>query len=100
MIRFQEVHKWFKTLHVLNDVNLHVRQGEVVVICGPSGSGKSTLIRTINKLEPIDKGKLVASGLYSPALFGFFILWESISIMMESSNPPDALLSVALKNSF
>jgi polar amino acid transport system ATP-binding protein len=63
MIRFQEVHKWFKTLHVLDDVNLHVRQGEVVVICGPSGSGKSTLIRTINKLEPIDKGKLVVDGL-------------------------------------
>jgi polar amino acid transport system ATP-binding protein len=63
MIKFQEVHKWFKKLHVLNDVNLHVRQGEVVVICGPSGSGKSTLIRTVNKLEPIDKGKLIVDGM-------------------------------------
>ncbi len=63
MIRFQEVHKWFKKLHVLNDVNLHVKQGEVVVICGPSGSGKSTLIRTVNKLEPIDKGKLIVNGM-------------------------------------
>jgi polar amino acid transport system ATP-binding protein len=63
MIRFEGVHKWFKKLHVLNDINLHVKQGEVVVVCGPSGSGKSTLIRTINKLEPIDRGKLVIDGL-------------------------------------
>lgn len=62
MIRFEGVHKWFKKLHVLNGVDLHVKQGEVVVVCGPSGSGKSTLIRTINKLEPIDKGKLIVDG--------------------------------------
>ena len=62
MIQFHGVHKWFKDLHVLNDVNLHVKQGEVVVVCGPSGSGKSTLIRAINKLEPIQKGKLVVDG--------------------------------------
>ena len=59
MIRFQGVHKWFGPLHVLNDIHLHVRPGEVVVICGPSGSGKSTLIRTINRLEAIDRGKLI-----------------------------------------
>jgi polar amino acid transport system ATP-binding protein len=63
MIRFEGVHKWFKKLHVLNDINLHVKSGEVVVICGPSGSGKSTLIRTINKLEPIQKGRLVIDGM-------------------------------------
>ena len=63
MIRFEGVHKWFKKLHVLNDINLHVKSGEVVVICGPSGSGKSTLIRTINKLEPIEKGRLVIDGM-------------------------------------
>ena len=63
MIRFQDVHKWFGKLHVLNNINLHVQQGEVVVICGPSGSGKSTLIRTINRLEPIDKGKLIVDGM-------------------------------------
>ena len=62
MIRFEGVHKWFGKLHVLNDINLHVRAGEVVVVCGPSGSGKSTLIRTINELEPIDKGKLTVDG--------------------------------------
>lgn len=63
MIRFQGVQKWFGKLHVLNNINLHVQQGEVVVICGPSGSGKSTLIRTINRLEPIDEGKLIVDGM-------------------------------------
>ena len=62
MIEFNGVHKWFKKLHVLNDINLHVKPGEVVVVCGPSGSGKSTLIRTINQLEPIEKGTLIVDG--------------------------------------
>lgn len=63
MIRFQGVHKWFNKIHVLNDINLHVQQGEVVVVCGPSGSGKSTLIRTINQLEPIGAGTLTVDGM-------------------------------------
>ena len=63
MIRFEGVHKWFGELHVLNDINLHVKSGEVVVVCGPSGSGKSTLIRTINDLEPINKGMLIVDGM-------------------------------------
>jgi polar amino acid transport system ATP-binding protein len=63
MIKFIGVHKWFKDLHVLNDINLFVKQGEVLVVCGPSGSGKSTLIRTINKLEPIKEGKLIIDGM-------------------------------------
>ncbi len=62
MIKFIGVHKWFKKLHVLNDINLHVKPGEVVVVCGPSGSGKSTLIRTVNRLEPINEGTLVVDG--------------------------------------
>jgi polar amino acid transport system ATP-binding protein len=63
MIHFTDVDKWFGTLHVLNNINLHVKQGEVVVVCGPSGSGKSTLIRTINQLEAIDKGTLIVDGM-------------------------------------
>ncbi|MDD5007175.1 MAG: amino acid ABC transporter ATP-binding protein [Syntrophorhabdaceae bacterium] len=63
MITFKGVHKWFKDLHVLNDINLHVNQGEVLVVCGPSGSGKSTLIRTINRLEPINQGTLIVDGV-------------------------------------
>ena len=63
MITFKGVHKWFKNLHVLNDINLHVTPGEVLVVCGPSGSGKSTLIRTINQLEPINEGSLIVDGM-------------------------------------
>ncbi len=63
MIIFKGVHKWFKTLHVLNDINLHVTPGEVLVVCGPSGSGKSTLIRTVNQLEPISEGSLIVDGM-------------------------------------
>ncbi|GFE57250.1 amino acid ABC transporter ATP-binding protein [Geobacter sp. AOG1] len=63
MIQFSGVHKWFKQLHVLNDINLRITPGEVLVVCGPSGSGKSTLIRTINQLEPINEGKLVVDGM-------------------------------------
>jgi glutamate/aspartate transport system ATP-binding protein len=63
MIRFEGVHKWFGPLHVLNDINLHVKQGEVVVVCGPSGSGKSTLIKCVNGLEPYDQGRIEVDGV-------------------------------------
>jgi ABC-type polar amino acid transport system ATPase subunit len=63
MIHFRKVNKWFGKLHVLRDIDLHVRAGEVTVVCGPSGSGKSTLIRSINKLEPIDSGEIVVDDM-------------------------------------
>ncbi len=63
MIAFKNVNKWFGKLHVLNDINLEVAKGEVVVVCGPSGSGKSTLIRCINRLEPIQQGDLVVDNM-------------------------------------
>ena len=62
MIEFLNLNKWFGALHVLNDINLSVSKGEVVVVCGPSGSGKSTLIRCVNGLEPFQKGRLVVDG--------------------------------------
>jgi polar amino acid transport system ATP-binding protein len=58
----ESVHKWFRRLHVLNDIDLTVRRGEVVVLIGPSGSGKTTLLRTFNHLERIDKGRLSING--------------------------------------
>jgi glutamate transport system ATP-binding protein len=61
------VNKYFGTNHVLKDINLTVRRGEVVVIIGPSGSGKSTLCRTINRLEPIDSGEIRVGGRPLPA---------------------------------
>ena len=63
MIKFKNVHKHFKDLHVINGVNLEIKQGEVVVVCGPSGSGKSTLIRTVNQLEPIQQGEIWVDGV-------------------------------------
>ncbi|MBM5570097.1 MULTISPECIES: amino acid ABC transporter ATP-binding protein [Deefgea] len=64
MIRFQNVNKWYgRDHHVLKNLNLEVKQGEVVVVCGPSGSGKSTLIRTINQLEPINDGEIWVDGI-------------------------------------
>ena len=58
MIKFTDVNKWYGEYHALADINAKVQRGEVVVICGPSGSGKSTLIRTVNRLEEIQKGKI------------------------------------------
>ena len=68
MIRFSEVQKWYGQYQALSDVTARVGQGEVVVVCGPSGSGKSTLIRTVNRLEPIQKGVIEVDGqdIYGP----------------------------------
>ena len=62
MIAMQGVNKWFGDFQVLTDINLTVRAGEKIVLCGPSGSGKSTLIRCINHLEPYQKGQIVVDG--------------------------------------
>ena len=56
------VNKWFGQFHVLRDINLEVRTGEKLVICGPSGSGKSTLIRCINRLEEHQEGRIIVNG--------------------------------------
>ena len=62
MIEFHNVNKWFHKLHVLRGIDFRVPRGQVVVVCGPSGSGKSTLIRTVNRLEPIDRGRILVDG--------------------------------------
>lgn len=62
MIIFKNVDKYYGSFHALKNIDLHVKQGEVVVICGPSGSGKSTLIRCINELELINGGELIVDG--------------------------------------
>ncbi|MBS9782230.1 MAG: amino acid ABC transporter ATP-binding protein [Arcobacter sp.] len=63
MIEMNNVNKWYGDFHVLKDINLKVKKGEKVVICGPSGSGKSTTIRCINALEPFQEGQIIANGL-------------------------------------
>lgn len=63
VVSFQNVHKHFNSLHVINGVSLDIRKGEVVVVCGPSGSGKSTLIRTVNQLEQVQGGEIWVDGV-------------------------------------
>ncbi|VDS09453.1 Glutamine transport ATP-binding protein GlnQ [Paracoccus haematequi] len=62
LIRMENVEKWYGAFHALKNVNLNVRRGEKIVLCGPSGSGKSTLIRCINHLETIKSGTIVVDG--------------------------------------
>lgn len=62
MISMQDVNKWYGDFHVLKDVNLNIKKGEKVVICGPSGSGKSTTIRCLNHLEKFQEGVINING--------------------------------------
>jgi general L-amino acid transport system ATP-binding protein len=63
MIVIKDLNKWYGNFHVLKDINLTVKKGEKIVICGPSGSGKSTMIRCINRLEEFQRGSLVVNGV-------------------------------------
>jgi aspartate/glutamate/glutamine transport system ATP-binding protein len=63
LISFHQVNKHYGSFHVLKNVNLHINQGEVVVVIGPSGSGKSTMVRCINRLETVTSGELVVDGV-------------------------------------
>ncbi|CNJ19294.1 amino acid ABC transporter ATP-binding protein [Yersinia aldovae] len=63
MISLKNVSKWYGHFQVLADCTTEVKKGEVVVVCGPSGSGKSTLIKTVNGLEPIQKGNITVNGI-------------------------------------
>jgi glutamate transport system ATP-binding protein len=66
LVQLTGVNKWFGELHVLQDIDLSIDRGEVVVVIGPSGSGKSTLCRTINRLESIEKGEISIDGQRLP----------------------------------
>ena len=63
MIEIKNVSKWYGDFQVLTDCTTNVKKGEVVVVCGPSGSGKSTLIKTVNALEPFQKGEIFVDGV-------------------------------------
>ena len=62
MIDIRNVSKWYGSFQVLTDCTTSIAKGDVVVVCGPSGSGKRTLIKTVNALEPIQKGDIVVDG--------------------------------------
>jgi ABC-type polar amino acid transport system, ATPase component len=59
----EDVHKWFGDFHVLKGISVRIGRGEKVVICGPSGSGKSTFIRTLNRLEHHQRGRIIVDGI-------------------------------------
>jgi glutamate/aspartate transport system ATP-binding protein len=63
MIKIENVSKWYGSFQVLTDCSTHVGKGDVMVICGPSGSGKSTLIKTVNGLEPIQRGTILVDNV-------------------------------------
>lgn len=63
MISLKNISKWYDNFQVLTDCSTEISKGEVVVVCGPSGSGKSTLIKTINGLEPVQKGEIFIEGV-------------------------------------
>ena len=63
MIDIKNVSKWYGSFQVLTDCTTAIKKGEVVVVCGPSGSGKSTLIKTVNALEPFQKGNIIVDGI-------------------------------------
>jgi glutamate/aspartate transport system ATP-binding protein len=63
VIDIKNVSKWYGSFQVLTDCTTSIKKGEVVVICGPSGSGKSTLIKTVNALEPFQKGDIIVDGI-------------------------------------
>lgn len=62
IVEINQMHKWYGQFHVLKNINLTVKRGERIVICGPSGSGKSTLIRCINRLEEHQQGQVIVDG--------------------------------------
>ncbi len=63
MIEIKNISKWYGSFQVLKNCSAEVQKGEVVVVCGPSGSGKSTLIKTVNALEPFQKGEIIVDGI-------------------------------------
>ena len=63
IIRMEAVNKWYGEFQVLTGIDLSVRAGERIVICGPSRSGKSTMIRCINRLETVQQGRIVVDGI-------------------------------------
>ena len=89
-VEISGLHKWFGNFQVLADINLKVRNGERVVICGPSGSGKSTLIRCINALEDYQRGEVKVEGV--PLITVLFMASVMLPLFVPPAWSPDKLL--------
>jgi polar amino acid transport system ATP-binding protein len=111
MIELQNVNKWYGSYHALVDISETIRKGEVVVVCGPSGSGKSTLIRTFNRLEPIQSGRILIEGkdIHAPGtdvnafrsrigfVFQQFNLFPHLTVLQNCTMAPMQLRGLSRK---
>ncbi|CAN7554622.1 amino acid ABC transporter ATP-binding protein [Variovorax paradoxus] len=111
MIELQNVNKWYGSYHALVDIDETIRKGEVVVVCGPSGSGKSTLIRTFNRLEPIQSGRILIDGkdIHAPGtdvnafrsrigfVFQQFNLFPHLTVLQNCTMAPMQLRGLSRK---
>jgi general L-amino acid transport system ATP-binding protein len=87
IVKISGLNKWYGDFHVLRDVDLDVRKGERIVICGPSGSGKSTLIRCINALEEFQEGEIVVDGIeLGPNLKHVDAVRREVGMVFQSFN--------------
>jgi general L-amino acid transport system ATP-binding protein len=86
MIRFNGLGKWYGKYHALRDVNLAVKTGQRVVICGPSGSGKSTLIRCVNGLESYQQGSLSVDGIELGSRVGVDQVRQQVGMVFQGFN--------------
>ncbi len=111
MIELQNVNKWYGSYHALVDISETIHKGEVVVVCGPSGSGKSTLIRTFNRLEPIQSGRILIDGkdIHAPGtdvnafrsrigfVFQQFNLFPHLTVLQNCTMAPMQLRGLSRK---
>ncbi|MDC5812152.1 amino acid ABC transporter ATP-binding protein [Vibrio europaeus] len=104
-IEFTNVSKWYGQFQALKEINLSVRKGEILVVCGPSGSGKSTLIRTINGLETLDQGEITVLGQLNSTLaagkvgmvFQHFNLFPHLTVLENLTLSPIRTLGLTKK---
>jgi len=94
----QNMSKWYDDFQVLTDINLTVKYGERVVICGPSGSGKSTLIRCLNHLEIYQKGKIEVNGENAGMVFQSFNLFPHLTVLDNCILPQLRALGTSKEN--
>lgn len=87
IIQIKNLNKWYGDFHVLKDINLNIKRGEIVVIAGPSGSGKSTLVRCINYLEQFQEGQIIVDGTeLTDDVKKIKTIREDVSMVFQSFN--------------